>query len=142
MMYSWELEPQDEASEVEVALQWRGTRADLPAALQHASREDIESYLMEKYDGRREYAIHEEWYNTMDITCYAEDDEDWERGINVVLDDEPFEITPEPGVIEYWCKHESDVYGTVTCDENGIPNIDGLETGEKYYCVEEKVFWG
>ena len=142
MIYKCEVQPYDDASEVEIALQWRGTRNDLPTELQHASREEIEAYLMEKYDGRKEYAIHEDWYNVMDIMCYADDDEDWEHGVNVVCEEETFDFSPEPGIIEYWCKHVSEVYGMVTCDENGVPDIDELETGSKDYCVDEGVFWG
>ena len=142
MLYTYEVEPSDGASEVETALQWRGTRADLPEELQNASREEVASYLTDKFSGLRNYAIHEDWHYTLDVTCYADDDENWEHGVRVVCEDEPFVFAPEPGVIEYWCRHYSDAFGVVTCDKNGVANIDELDTDNKRYCVDEGVFWG
>ena len=98
---------------------------------------------MEKYDGRKEYAIEEDWFSMIECTCYADDDENWERGVEVETEDEPFEFSPDAGVIEYWCRHESTLYGDVECDENGvITNIDELDSDDKVYCVNEGVFFG
>ena len=136
--YTLELTSQDGASEVEIGLQWRGTRNDLPVELQQASRDEIEEYLMEKYNGREEYAIHEDWYYIMDATTYDEDDNE----INVVCVDEPFEFSPAPGMIEYWVKHESTLYGEVEVDKDGVMLQDTLDTDDKQYCVEEAVVFG
>ena len=133
---------EDCASEVEVALQWRGTRSELPEEIRDASRKDIKEYLMKKYDGRKEYAIEEEGFLVIDVMAYAEDDEDYERGVSFICPDKAFIKSPEAGVIEYWCRHESNLCGEVVVDEKGDIIDEDLGTGKKYYCVEEVVFFG
>ena len=125
-METIELSFYDGYSDVEDALQWSGTREDLPKDLRNASKEDIEEYLMDKYDGRKEFPEYEDWQ----MDCPP-------AGCEV----EPFEFTPEDGKIEYWCRHYIDLFGELDIEDGVIVN-ERTDTGEKSYCVEEGVFWG